>query len=357
MTKFIPGLKLSRDFYHKKAKPILKGHFPKLNYSAALIGHGSEVLGFDTSISSDHDWGPRFILFLSPTDYKKHRKTMNEILGKELPEKFMGYSVSPDNVSDTRKKETLGNSTQHRIEITTTKSYFQKELGIDPFGALTHADWLTFPNHRLLALTSGEVFWDGLGEINKIRNKLRYYPKDVWLYILASQWNKIRQEEAFAGRTNDVGDVLGTEIITSRIVKHIMELCFIMERRYMPYIKWFGTAFSTLKISKTLTPILKKVLISKRWKESEKYLSEAYKVIAKKHNGLKITRPMNTKVRPFFDRPYLVIGADKFASEIKKQIKDKRIRSRERLIGSLDQYIDSTEIREDAILFRKINLS
>jgi hypothetical protein len=52
-------------------RPILEKHFPDLNYSAALIGHGSEVLGYDTPRSIDHHWGPQLQIFLSGNDYEK----------------------------------------------------------------------------------------------------------------------------------------------------------------------------------------------------------------------------------------------------------------------------------------------
>lgn len=65
MHDFIPGLKLSELFYTEAAKQILGSIFPEISYSAALLGWGSEVLGFDDIQSSDHHWGPRFLLFLS----------------------------------------------------------------------------------------------------------------------------------------------------------------------------------------------------------------------------------------------------------------------------------------------------
>jgi hypothetical protein len=55
---FVPGLELSRALYEATA-PILARHFPDLAYGAGRLEAGSEVLGFDTARSMDHDWGPR----------------------------------------------------------------------------------------------------------------------------------------------------------------------------------------------------------------------------------------------------------------------------------------------------------
>ena len=61
---FIPGLRLAGDFYAEVVRPLLEEEFPALRYAAALLGPGSEVLGFDTRRSADHDWGPRLQVFL-----------------------------------------------------------------------------------------------------------------------------------------------------------------------------------------------------------------------------------------------------------------------------------------------------
>ena len=70
---FIPGLELARRFYWEAVRPILDADFPGLRHSAALIGTGSEVLGFDTPMSADHHWGPRAMLFLAEDDYERQR--------------------------------------------------------------------------------------------------------------------------------------------------------------------------------------------------------------------------------------------------------------------------------------------
>src|SRR5215510_472086 len=102
MPEFIPGLQLSELFYHNAVRPILDEHFPGLVYSAALIGSGSEVLGFDTVMSSDHHWGPRVMLFLGEDDYIHFRRTIDEGFRYGLPASFHGYptNFTPPNPAD-----------------------------------------------------------------------------------------------------------------------------------------------------------------------------------------------------------------------------------------------------------------
>ena len=71
---FIKGLDLSELLYREAVGPLLASHLPGLTYSAALIGPGSEVLGFDDAQSMDHDWGPRLMLFLTETDHATRRE-------------------------------------------------------------------------------------------------------------------------------------------------------------------------------------------------------------------------------------------------------------------------------------------
>ena len=71
MPEFIPGLKLAELFYEEAVKPILEGKFPRLIYAAARLGYGSEVLGYDDEMSRDHDWGPRFTIFLPAMIWKR----------------------------------------------------------------------------------------------------------------------------------------------------------------------------------------------------------------------------------------------------------------------------------------------
>ena len=78
MSAFVPGLELSRQFYGEVVRPVLDARFPDLPHSAALLGRGSEVLGFDDEMSTDHDWKPRVLLFLREDDHARNGVAVSE---------------------------------------------------------------------------------------------------------------------------------------------------------------------------------------------------------------------------------------------------------------------------------------
>lgn len=357
MPRFIPGLRLSKLFYETEVKPILNRVFPRLRHSAALIGWGSEVLGFDTPISRDHHWGPRVLLFLSEKDSPKFKDNVSATLSAELPYEFKGYSTNyskPEPNGVRHPERITSGPVNHMVNIYTVRSFFKSRLGFDLNRRITISDWLTFPQQRLLEFTSGEVYYDGLGQLVKARERLQYYPQDVWFYMMAAQWIRISQEEAFVGRTGHVGDELGSQVVAARLVREIIKLSFLIERTYAPYSKWLGTAFSRLEIAKDLTPMLSRALQAKTWKIRERALSEAYVLLATQHNALKITKPLPTKITNYFSRPYSVIFAERFAQAIKQAIKDPAVKKIATDIGSIDQFTDSTNVVEDLALIRRL---
>ena len=62
-----------------------------------------------------------------------------------------------------------------------------------PYLTLESGRLVDLPRARLLALTGGKIFHDDLG-IEEIRRRFTYYPHDVWLYLMAVQWELIAQE-------------------------------------------------------------------------------------------------------------------------------------------------------------------
>ena len=70
-----------------------------------------------------------------------------------------------------------------------------------------------------------------------------------------------------------------------------MFLTFLIERRYAPYPKWFGTGFARLNGAAALGPILEEVIAAASYPERELALVRAYAMVVGWHNALALTPP------------------------------------------------------------------
>lgn len=346
------GIELCQHFYQQAIQPILDQHFPNLPYTAALVGSGSEILGFDDAMSTDHHWGPRGMIFLHEEDHMQLAKRIHDVLAHNLPYEFLGYPThfsEPDaNDNGVQHLEVIQQGpVNHRVELLTIRGFVQQQLGFDLKQPLEVADWLTFPTQKLRTLTTGAIYHDGI-DFQSIRDRFAWYPQDLWLYLLAAGWARIGQEEHLMGRAGLVGDEIGSALLGSRLVRDVMRLCFLMERSYAPYPKWFGTAFKRLRCGNDLYPTLQEALAARTWQEREAHLIPAYEAIARMHNQLGLTETMPETARQFFGRPFQVIALHGFESALMGKIQDpivKQIAER-RPIGSVDLFSDSTDLLE-----------
>lgn len=338
MPRFIKGLELSRLYFEQVAKPILENHDNKLHYAAGLIGRGSEVLGFDDSMSTDHDWGPSLTIFLNETDAELV-PIIPHLLAEKLPPEFRGYST----------KFLFHGTISHRVQVVTIRDYFLSMLAWDIDTAPDIIDWLTFPSQKLRALTSGAIFHDGIGTLTDVRTQLANYPPDVRLYLMMAQWERIAQEEHLMGRAGYIGDDLGASIIANRIVSDVMRLCFLMEEDYVTYAKWLGTAFQELACAESLSPLLRQMQLAENWKQRQTAYAGVIEFLTNKHNQLKITKPIDTNAKEFFTRPFLVSDGGSISALLKTKITDtnvKRLFDLPTPIGSIDQISDETTLKE-----------
>ena len=291
------------------------------------------------------------MLLVGQDDYRNYHTAIDDSLRHTLPPRFHGYSTNftPPNPADNNVQllaDVDCGPVNHRVKIFTIKEFFDAYLNFDLDRSIEPADWLTFPEQKLLTITGGAVYHDDLA-LHAVRKRFSYYPDDVWFYFLASGWNRIGQEEHLMGRAGIVGDEIGSPIIGSRLVRDIMRLCFLMERQYAPYAKWFGTAFRRLECATDLSPVLKSVLHARTWQEREQYLVTAYELVAAMHNRLGITEPRPAKASKFFGRPFQVMNAvGGFSESICARIVDPAVNviASRGLIGSVDQFSDSTDL-------------
>jgi len=285
------------------------------------------------------------MLFLGEADHETYHNEINQALRQEVPGEIHGYPTGFGHHEDgtTVMTATDTGPINHGVMFLTVQCFFKYVLNFDPTGNIRAVDWISVPEYRLLMLTSGRVFHDGLGQLEPIRARLRYYPDDVWLYLLAAQWRRIAQEEAFMGRCGQVGDDLGSRLIAARLARDLMLLCFLMKRRYAPFVKWFGNAFAQLDCASDLVPIFTCALQANSWEERQTHLTIAYEFVAKMHNTLGITEPLTTEVSQYHSRPFLVIHADRFVDAIRAEIKSEQVLALREYLGSADQFIDSTD--------------
>lgn len=357
-VEFIAGLELSERYFFEDVKPILGKFFPDLKYSSGLIGPGSEVLGFDDEMSRDHHWGPRLILFLTDTDYTNLPSSIDRTLKKNLPTTCHGYPTNfskPDKIDVRLMKPDSSGEINHFIEIVTIKEYFNNLLGIDIYNQLSNLDWLSFPQQILLSIQSGRIFHDRLG-LNDIRAKLNYYPHDIRLYMMASTWQRIGQEEHLAARAWLTAQDIGCSIIISRLVRDIMWLGFLLERQYAPYAKWLEKSFTKLNCAKALMPYLSKIINSPDSKPRYENLCRAFETLAVIHNDLSITKPINSKCREWHNRPFKAIHGGEIAEIIADSIDNVEMRSilKKGLVGNIDQISDNTNVLENRSLRRDL---
>lgn len=357
MSTFQKGIDLCESFFIEIAKPIIAAEFPALRYSAGLIGFGSDVLGFDDEMSTDHMWGPRFQLFLPVDEFETTSAQIAKAFSSRFPYQYHGFSVhfGPPDVEDggTRvRQDVQSGHVDPLIEYHTPTSFFLDYLGWDPNTAITNQQWLTIHEQRLLGATSGKLFHDDLG-IENVRHKLSYYPNDLWIWLMASQWKMIAEEEPFTGRCGFVGDDLGSRIVAARQVQRLMRLSFLQAKRYSPYSKWLGTAFKQLEIAPLLTPLFESVLGTADWKERDAALGESYTILAKNHNALKVTEPLPEATTPFFGRPFHIISGDSFKKALLCEIQDPWLKALPP-IGSVSQLTDSVTIYDDLALSKKM---
>jgi Domain of unknown function (DUF4037) len=341
--RFLPGRELARRFYWEAVRPILDEQFPGIEHSAGLLGPGSEVLGLDTERSMDHDWGPRLQVFVESAGNR-----IEETLATRLPHRFAGYPTSFTTLREgegtTRLlEERSAGRVDHRVEVHRPAAYFLGLLGFDPAAGVQLEDWLLTPSQLLLSVSKALVFHDGLGVLGQAQRLLQWYPHDLWLYMLACQWRRIAQEEAFVGRTGDVGDEIGSRLVAGRLARDLVRLCFLQERRHAPYLKWLGTAFSRLDAAVEAGPLLEEALSASGWRPREAALGRCCELLAGRHNALGITPPLDPGLRSFHGRPFQVLFADRFAAACREAITEPAVR-RLGWLGSVDQFGDSTDL-------------
>ncbi|MEP6851445.1 MAG: DUF4037 domain-containing protein [bacterium] len=337
---FVPGAELSGAFYREAVRPLLDGR----SHAAALLGWGSDVLGYDTARSTDHGWGPRLLILLGQGTDPAQAAALSAELDERLPESFHGWPVrfGWDNTP-----------VRHHVAVDTAAGWSLAHLGVDATAGMSTTDWLLTPQQRLLGVVAGVVYADDRGELERLRQVLDWYPDAVWRWLVACQWERLAQEEAFVARTAEVGDEIGSATTAARLVRDAMRLALLLERRYAPYQKWLGTAFARLPHSDGLPACIEAAVHAGDAAAREAALAAAYQRLGERHNRTGLTAPLDPMPRTYYDRPARVLRADRFAAACFDTVNDDALR-RLPPIGSVDQVVDSVDVLSSPGRYRRL---
>ena len=238
------GIELSEKFYLEFGAPMLHHDFPEIEniIAVALTGSGSECFGYDDEISRDHDFEPGFCLFI-PDETLIDSKTefALERAYSALPKEFMGF-----------KRNTVNPVGGKRHGVVRMSDFFKEKTGSFD-GNISLREWFFIPEQSLAEATNGKVFRDDSGEFSAIRKKLSYMPEDVRLKKLAGNLLIMGQ----AGQYNykrcvSRGETAAAQLAVAEFTKSVLNVVFLINKKYIPYYKWSFRALRELNILSSL---------------------------------------------------------------------------------------------------------
>ena len=242
LTPEITGLELCRRYYEEYGKPMIaeKFHAYESSIAVGLVGKGSDCFGFDDLQSRDHDFGPRFVMWVTKKVYDQ--------IGVELQE---AYEALPNSFMGVDRVETFHG--RDRAGVMIIEDFYKNTLGFDLIGTLLQADenldkenldtikcWLSVHDYALAAAVNGEVFRDDEGIFTRYRDRLlAYYPKAVWYRKIAQTCALFSQNGQYnLPRMRKRGQLVAAEIAKAECVKQAMKLYYLLNRKYAPHDKW-----------------------------------------------------------------------------------------------------------------------
>ena len=219
------GLELARKYYEEYGAPMLSRDFPEIEklIAVGLIGSGSECLGYDDDISTDHDFEPGFCLFIPDESIIDSRTEFAlERAYAKLPKEFLGY-----------KRCSLAPVGARRHGVIRISDFLREKIGFSDT-EISLEDWFSIPDYALAEITGGELFVDGYGLLTNIRSNLSTFPEDVRRKKLAGHLLLMAQ----AGQYNyhrciSRGETGAAQLAVIEFVKSAMNVIFLLNNKYM----------------------------------------------------------------------------------------------------------------------------
>lgn len=234
------GIELSKRYFFEAGLPLLKAKYPQLvnRVAAGLVaggfdsGCGSEIGGFDDALSRDHNWGPRFFLFVHEDDKRDVGEKLQDFLDDSLPEGFSGYTSTATTLP------------KNRAYVMTPAENLASCLGMDR-APETDVEWIVIPEVQLFEYTTGAIFYEPTPVVSPLRSQFEYYPDNVWYKRLSYAFCMLHLV-GNVRRSAQREDIVATQTYVNWFLQIAMRTCFLLKRRYAPYCKWLFKAFKSM---------------------------------------------------------------------------------------------------------------
>lgn len=254
------GLELCEKFYNEFGAPMIHEKFPQIEDKLAigLVGSGSECFGYDDEISKDHDFEPGFCIFITD-DIDSKTEFALERAYTSLPSEFEGFKRTPLNP--------VGGNRHGVIKIS---DFFKSKTGKEDASFLPR-EWFFVPEQSLAEATNGKVFRDDLGAFTSIREKIKYFPKDMQLKKLSGNLLIMAQSGQYNyERCLRRGETGSAQLAVFEFVKSAINVIFLLNKRYIPYYKWTFRALGELEALSHLKDSLEYLISSPNDESSAK---------------------------------------------------------------------------------------
>lgn len=245
------GIELSRAYFEEYGRPMLQNGFGEYidRIAVGLVGRGSECFGFDDEISEDHDFEPRFCIWLTDEDEQSFGFKLFRAYSK-LPKDYMGVCCRERSAVRSKEKG-----------VYTISEFYSAYTGRSGAPECWQ-DWLYTPSHYFAEATNGDVFCDPLGEFTRIREIIKNgMPEDVRLKKIASCALRMAQSGQYNyKRCIAHGELGAARLALDEFARNACEMTFLLERRHAPYYKWIFRAMRELPRLNFLAEKLEKLV-------------------------------------------------------------------------------------------------
>ena len=249
---WVSNIERSRTFYEEYGKKMIHEQFTEYEerIAAGFVGEGSDCFGFDDAVSMDHDYAPGFCMWLTDEDYA----AIGESLQKAYDELIKQHGIG----------NMTGNFLERRRGVSSVSAFYNRLLGQDiSYEEPYTIDYTQVQEYQLAQAVNGEVFRDDLGVFSAIREHLAaYYPEKIWRVKLAQCLHDFSQySQSNYPRMMTRKDYVTASMCIGKAIESIMDIMYLLNRRYAPYYKWKNKGLKKLDKLQEVIPILEQLVV------------------------------------------------------------------------------------------------